>query len=1072
MLVGAAFAASLAFALDPHQALRHYGHRSWQTDTGLPQNTVHAILQTRDGYLWLATEGGLVRFDGTQFAVYDRQAPARLPSASVNSLFEDSRGDLWIGTEGGLARRRGERFATFGSADGLPSDTVWSVFETDAGHRGAQLWVVTPAGLARYRGDGPHGSTKNGSINDGSIKGGQFEAVPVAQGVANAKSVAPAADGSLWIGTNSGLERWRENGSGVGRMESYAPLAGVETQTVAATADGRVWAGTRAGLYWFSPEKPGSLRQASGLPSNEIASLTVARDGALWIGTAKGLAVRRNGATTLYSARDGLPSDRVEAAFEDREGAMWIATGRGVARVFEGKIEAFGEREGLSGESVLSFLEDREGSLWLGTESGGLEMLHDQKFTAYTTADGLADDLVRSVFPDRSGAVWIGTNGGGLDRFDHGKFAALTTANGLSSDIVLALGADAAGSLWVGTPDGLNRIRDGRISTYTSADGLADDFVRSLYAASDGSMWIGTRRGLSHLENGRFTSYSAMDGLGSDLVGAVVEDRGEDRGAGRNEDHLDDRAGNRPGSLWIGTLGGLTHFDGAKFSTLTTRDGLSSNVVTALYQDAQGTLWIGTNQGGLNRLRAGKITPYPTAKNGLPESVYAILEDGRGNLWLSAKTGVYSVAKRELDRYADHPGSPLAVAAYGTADGMRIAECSSGGHPAAWKLADGTMWFATLKGVAAVDPEHLTRNAVPPPVAIEEVLVDDQPADFQTADAGAALSLAPGTRRFEFRYAGLSFIAPQKVRFRYRLDGFDHDWIDAGTRRAAYYTNLPPGTYRFRVLACNNDGVWNEAGAALDFRLRPHYYQTYWFYLAAALALALLAYQIYRWRLRQVEIRYGAVLSERGRIAREIHDTLAQGLVGISVQLELVNRLLASSVESARTQLDQARGLVRESIAEARSSIWELRSQAAETEDLATRIARMAARATESSDAGGSGEKIRVISRVLGTYRPLPPRTEAELLRIAQEAVTNAIRHGQPARIDLELRFAAREVQLTIADDGRGFDGQPHPQSSGPQGHFGLAGMRERAQQIGGALTIESAPGKGTRVSVQVGIDG
>jgi ligand-binding sensor domain-containing protein/two-component sensor histidine kinase len=1023
LLVWLLLSTSLALCLDPQRDLRQYGRRSWQTDSGLPQNTVHAVIQTRDGYIWVATEGGLVRFDGVQFVVYDKQAPAHLPSAAINSLFEDRGGNLWIGTDDGLVRRRGSQFVTLSTANGLPSNTVWSTFES----RGGELWVVTPNGLARYRNGG-------------------FDAVPVGQSITNPKSVVEAEDGSLWIGTNSGLERCKD-----GKVEGAPLLPNVEIQAVAATTDGRIWAGTRTGLYSFSSGQFRSGQAARtvplpGLPSNEITSLATSKDGSLWIGTAKGLALLKNGRVTVYSTHNGLPAERVESIFEDREGAMWVAASRGLARVFRGQIDAFASPEGLSTESVLSMFEDREGSLWLGTESGGLEMLHDQKFMTYTTANGLSDDLIRSVTQDRSGSVWIGTNGGGVDRFDHGRFTNLTTTNGLSSGIVLALGTDASGSVWVGTPDGLNKIQNSRVSVYTSADGLADDFVRSLYAASDGSLWIGTRRGLSHLQNGRFTSYSSMDGLGSDLVGAIVEDGAH--------------------TLWIATLGGLTRFDHNKFSTLTTRDGLTSNVITALYPDREGDLWIGTNQGGLNRLHDGKITAYPPEKSGLPESIYAILEDARGNLWLSSKTGIYSVSKRELDEFADHKLSTVASTSYGTADGMKISECSSGGHPAASKLADGTMWFATLKGIAAVDPEHLNRNAVPPPVAIDRVLIDDQPVDDLGDRASGPLTVSPGMRRFEFRYAGMSFIAPQKVRFRYKLDGFDRDWVDAGTRRTAYYTNLPPGKYRFRVLACNNDGIWNETGAWLDFRLKPHFYQTIWFYVALILGLALLTYAIYHWRLRQVELRYDAVLSERGRIAREIHDTLAQGLVGISVQLELVNRLLASSVESARAQLDHARNLVRESLTEARSSIWDLRSQAAETEDLATRLGRMAATVTE-----GSVRKIRVKSKVSGTYRPLAPKTEAELLRIAQEAIINAVRHATPAHIAIELRFGARDLEMTIQDDGCGFDGQPHPQSTGPEGHFGLTGMRERAAQIGGALAIDSAPGKGTRVTASVPLE-
>ncbi len=1020
----------MALCLDPQKGLRQYGHRSWQSDSGLPQNTVHAILQTRDGFLWLGTEGGLVRFDGAQFVVYDKQVPARLPSATIDSLFEDRDGTLWIGTDDGLVRRRGSEFATLTTADRLPSNTIWATFQDREG----ALWVVTPDGLARDR---------NGS----------FEAFPVKQGIANAKGVVEGDDDTIWIGTNSGLERLRG-----GKIEGAPLLPGAEITALAAATDGRLWAGTRAGLYSIAEDKPENASPFRGLPSDEITALTPDRHGGLWIGTAKGPARWKDGALTVYAAQSGLPAERVQSIFEDREGAAWVATSRGLAHLFGGRVEAFLPPQALATESILSIMEDREGSLWLGTESGGLQMLHDQAFTSYTADDGLADDRVRSVFQDRGGAVWIGTGGGGLNRFQDGTFAHLTTAEGLSSDIVLALSGDASGNLWVGTPDGLDRVRDGHVTAYTSADGLADDFVRSLYSASDGSLWVGTRRGLSHLENGRFASYTSMDGLGSDLVGAVVEQRSEQR----SEQGGGPRGEYSAPTLWIATLGGLTRFNHGRFSTLTTRDGLSSNVITALYPDGEGNLWIGTNQGGLNRLRNGRITAYPPERTGLPESVYAILEDARGNLWLGSKTGVYSVAKHQLDDFAVDAASRVAPAVYGTADGMKVGECSSGGHPAAWKLADGTMWFATLKGIAAVDPEHLSRNLVPPPVAIEEVLIDDKPV----AKLTEPLVVAPGMRRFEFRYAGMSFVAPQKVRYRYKLDGFDRDWVEAGAGRAAYYTNLPPGRYRFHVLAANNDGLWNETGASLDFRLRPRFYQTLWFYLGLALGLAMLAYASYRWRLRQVELRYDAVLAERGRIAREIHDTLAQSLVGISVQLELVNRLLASSVDSARAQLDAARSLVRESIAEARSSIWDLRSQAAATEDFATRIARMAAAAAENS-----APKIRVNSKVSGIYRPLPPKTEAELLRIAQEAVANAVRHAKPERIAIEIRFGARDLEMTIEDDGSGFDGLPHPQSSGPEGHFGLAGMRERAAEIGGTLTIDSAPGKGTRVTASVPLE-
>ena len=1001
-----------ALALDPHKNLHQYGHHSWQTDNGLPQNTVHAVLQTRDGYIWLATEGGLVRFDSTQFVVFGKESPAHLPSNSVNSLFEDSHGDLWIGTQDGLVRRRGSEFKTFAAKDGLPDNTVWSVLE---GRSGA-VWVVTAAGVARYRNGG-------------------FEPFPIAEGLSNKSTAIEAADGPLWIGTQAGPVRLKD-----GQID-HVGTGNFEVQALAGTSDGRVWVGTHTGLESFAADRPASIRSVEGLPSKDVLALLAARDGRLWIGTANGLSVLQGGRIRSYTTSEGLPSNRIAALYEDREGAIWISTSRGLARIFAGRVEAFNSGDELSGNTILSIYEDREGSLWLGTESGGVDLLRDQKFTGYTTANGLSDDLVRSVYQDRSGIIWVGTNAGGLDRFDHGRFSSLTTADGLSSNIVLALGDDAEGNLWVGTPDGLDRIRDGHTTVFTSADGLADDFVRSIHAASDGSLWVGTRHGLSHLEHGRFTTYTSADGLGSDLVGAITEDRSE----------------GKHGSLWIGTLGGLSHFENGKITTINTRDGLASNIVTALYQDPQGTLWIGTNGGGLNRLSGGEMTRYSAATE-LPENIYSILEDARGNLWFSSNTGIYRASKKELEKYAADSSTTVHTSIYGTADGMKISECSSGGHPAAYKLHDGTFWFATLKGIAAIDPEHLALNTVPPPVVIEQVSVDDEIA------SGGPLVLPPGHSRFSFQYAALSFVAPQKVRFRYKLEGFDKDWVDAGVRRTAYYTSLPPGKYRFRVIACNNDGVWNEAGAAIQLRLKPHYYQTYWFYLLLALGLALLGNQVYRWRVRQVELRFAAVLGERGRIAREIHDTLAQSLVGISVQLELVSRLLSSSAESAKEHLDQARILVRNSLTEARTSIWDLRSQSAGREDLVARLTKMAAEAT-------AGSAVKVQSKISGAYRPLATKAEAELVRIAQEAVTNAVRHANPCRIAIELRFDPRQLQMTIQDDGCGFDGLAHPRSSGPNGHFGLTGMRERAELIGGTLTVESAPGKGTEISVQVAIE-
>jgi len=825
-------------ALDATKPLTSYQRQNWQTESGLPQNTVHAILQTQDGYLWLATEGGLVRFDGLRFTVYDSQNTLALRSNNIRALLEDSQQALWIGTADGLTVfRSGAAAALFTREQGLPSNSVWSVDLNAAGN----VTVLTAGGLAEYR-------------------------------------------------------------------------------------NGR-----------FAPRE---LKE--NVESN-------------------------NGAT-----------------LKDSRGTLWVAN-RGVKRFVNGREDTFPANDPLANNVFLSLFEDREGNMWLGSESNGLTVLRDQKITTYT------DELARCVYQDRQGALWFGTNNGLIKRVD-GQMSRLTVANGLSSNLVFALGETRAGDLLVGTQDGLNVIHDGKVTVLTTADGLADDLVRSLHTDADGSVWIGTRRGLTLWKNGTFHTYTEADGLGSDLVGALARDQ--------------------DGALWIGTLRGLTRLQNGRFQTFTGRDGLASSVVTALYNDPAGVLWIGTEEGGLHRRQNGKIIHYPTAL-GLPSSIYAILEDARF-LWLTSKTGVYRVAKAELAA-----GGPLAVAQYGTADGMHVTECSEGGHPAAWRAQDGGLWFATLRGVSTIDAKATQTNGFAPSVLIESFSVDDRSIDLP-----ANHDIPPAHDRLSFEYTGITFIAPQRVRFRYRLESFDHAWVDAGTRRAAYYTNLAPGEYRFRVMARANDGEWSAQEAEVAFHLLPRFYQTVWFYLLLALALGLSVYAFYRWRVRAVEAQFNAVLGERNRIAREIHDTLAQGFVAVSL----------------------------------RRSIWELRSQGADAADFRARLSKMA---TEVAKRAG----LQVQFSVHGTYRALPAKIESELLKIGQEAVTNVVRHAQAQHVKIDLAYEGKKVRLTIADDGCGFERAPN--SVGPEGHFGLRGMQERAGQIGAQLAVTSQPGEGTRIDVE-----
>ncbi len=785
-----------AYALDPRKAVTQYGHQTWQTDNGLPQNAVTAILATRDGYLWIGTQGGLARFDGLRFTTFHRGNTEGFKDNFISCLAEDEEGRLWIGTRGGLLQYDEGRFTAFSTAQGLPIDYIRALY-VDHNNR---LWIGTyGGGLSYLHEDRFHTFTTEDGLSHNLVR-----------------AIHEGQDGRLWVGTAEGLNCLEDN-----EFSSYT--------------------------FSDSPS------------ANSVRSIYEDRRGVLWIGTNGGGLYRlEEGRFENPERYEELSNDVVWSILEDRDHNLWIGTGDGLKRIDQsGVVSTLRSGSGLSHNLVGPLFEDAEGNLWVGTRMG-LDVLRDGKFTMYTTQEGLPDDFIRSVYEDRAGTLWVGTGAGGLARLRRNEFEVLTTREGLAHMEVRSLVEDRDGGLWVGTRQGLTRFSNGSAESYGRAEGLTHEYINVVYVDSRDDLWIGTSGGglFRRRGNGPVESIVLDDEPTTRVVRCILEDS--------------------RGRMWIGTEGGLQKLEGDEIIRYTEEDGLSNDFIFALHEDADGMLWVGTAY-GLNCYDNGKIDAFTSQDGLLEEVVFQILEDDQNNLWLSGGRGVSRIGRRQLLEFARDRARKLTPVTYGRVDGLHASECNGGTQPAGWKTRDGRLWFPTVEGLASIEPDRIQINHRSPRVVIEKLTVGDE-----AFDPVAGHRFPTSRTALEISYTGLSFIAPEKIKFKYRLAGFDEDWIDAGTRREAFYTNIPPGEYVFQVLASNNDGVWSDEGPSFAFVVEPPFYRTSLFYAVTAVLFVMLGVGAHRIRMKR-------------RVARE--NKLENLVTKRTYQLEEANQAL---VEMAR----------------------------------------------------------------------------------------------------------------------------------------------------------------------------
>ncbi len=756
-----------------------------------------------------------------------------LPNNAVQKLLKTRDGYLWLGTQEGLAQFDGVKFTLWNDRQQYANRNLAVTALCES--RDGSLWFGTKGGLNRWQQGRITSFTEQNGLPSETIQ-----------------DVREDLRGVLWIATDKGLCSYAN-----GQFKTHPLVLGkvnreeTDVNVLLPRRDGSVWIGTNAGLFSLKEDRLTSLTTKDGLLADDITNLYEDRQGNLWIGSTGGVNQYRNGQLTSHTTANGLLSHDVRSITEDPTGRVWIATRRGVNYWADGHWYSYTAKDGLPASEVWDVFADAEGSVWIGTDTDGLVRLRPARLNLLRTHEELLGQRLLALCPARDGSLWIGLGTErGLGHLKDGQLTIYTTQHGLPDNAILALHEATDGSLWIGTRLGLAVLRNGQFTTWKKlavprGDWLLDDHIFSIAEDQQGGLWLGTGYGLTRFQAGQFKTYLTADGLPHDSIRAVLCAR--------------------DGSVWAATYrGGLSHLRDGKFTNYASEQGLSVNSLRTLYEDKDGTLWIGTNGGGLNQFKNGRLTTFTTAQGLTDDQVLQILEDDSGSLWLASLRGLTRYAKKQFDELAAGKIQRLTPVFSGAAEGLPVGGITSGAQPVSVKAPDGKLWFSTAKGLGWLNTRQFTTNPLIPSVLIEQLIVDK--AALRPAEQ---LSLSPGSRDLEFHFTCLSMLVPDHVKFKYKLIGFDADWVEAGTRRVAYYTNLPPGEYEFKVIACNNDGGWNTAGATLMFYLKPRFYQTRWFYLLCVLVTLGLIGGGYRWRVRQL-VRSEKLLTER--IAARTHE--------------------------------------------------------------------------------------------------------------------------------------------------------------------------------------------------------